>query len=381
MSAEAGRTPDLSLQVVVVGAGPAGLGCAALLLQMQLPPEDLLVIEQGEVGETFLRWPKEMRFITPSFPSNGFHQTDLNAITPDTSPAFSLGAEHPTGAQYASYLRSVVAHYKLPVAEREAIVEVEPGPEHYLLTTSQGRLVQCRFLIWAAGEFQSPAIPDFPGAEHCVHNSRVRSYVEQPGQRRIIIGGYESGIDAAWHWVNAGKQVTLLEGRPEKADTWDPSRVLSPVSQERLALLQHFPLFELHCGCEVTEVVRTADNYVVHCTNGHQWESGEPPLLCTGFETHLGPVTGLFATDEQGMPFTNTFDESTLVPRLFLTGPRLSYGEVLLCFIYKFRGRFPVVCATISAELGLDTKILEHYLQAGMLLDDLSCCEGQQCFC
>lgn len=372
---------EIDTQVIIVGAGPAGLGCAALLKQMQLPKEDLLVLERDELGATFRRWPKEMRLITPSFPCNGFHQTDLNAITPDTSPAFSLGEEHPTGARYADYLAKVAEHYEISVQEHEAVSEVHCADDAFELLTSQGRRLRCRYLIWAGGEYQTPQLPEIDGVEHCRHNSTLTTYADQPGELRIIVGGYESGIDLAWHWIEAGKTVVVLERRAELDDTYDPSRVLSPVSQQRLASLQHNPRFTLASGQELTRVSRETDGYRVECQTGEQWLSSEPPILCTGFATDLGPVHDLFQYDDEGAPFTNHFDESTLTPRLFLAGPRLSYGTILLCFIYKFRGRFPVVCGTIAAELELDTTPMEHYLQAGMLLDDLSCCEDQECFC
>ena len=38
---------------------------------------------------------------------------DLNAITPDTSPAFYLRTEHPTGTDYAKYLVSVSKFFEL----------------------------------------------------------------------------------------------------------------------------------------------------------------------------------------------------------------------------------------------------------------------------
>jgi len=373
---------DADVSVIVVGAGPAGLGCAALLRQMGLPRDQLMVLERGDVGESFRRWPREMRLITPSFPSNGFHQTDLNAVTPDTSPAFSLEVEHPSGNEYADYLRNLVDHYDLPVHEGESVEEVEPEPDCFTLRTGRGRELRCRYLIWAGGHYQAPRIPDFPGVEHCMHNSAIRAYHEELGDHRILVGGYESGIDAAWHLLAAGKRVTLLEKRTGADDTYDPSCVLSPVSKQRLSEMRENRDFSLVRGEEAVRVEPLSEGYRLHSRTGKHWFSYEPPILCTGFEPDLGPVRGLFQYDEDGVPLLNSFDESTLVSRLFLNGPMLAYGNILLCFIYKFRGRFPVVCGAIGAELELDsTAILEHYYQAGMLLDDLSCCEDQQCYC
>ena len=146
-------------KAVIVGAGPAGLGCAVLLKLMGIEADDLLVIEAKAIGSSFAAWPKEMRMITPSFPSNGYHQTDLNAITPDTSPAFSLGKEHPSGLEYAEYLRSVVQHYELPVQENSKVVEVIPVEDDcFVLQTESGERIHTQYLIWAGGEFSAPAI-------------------------------------------------------------------------------------------------------------------------------------------------------------------------------------------------------------------------------
>ncbi|MEE9975178.1 NAD(P)-binding domain-containing protein (plasmid) [Klebsiella pneumoniae] len=65
-------------EVVIVGAGPAGVGMAALLRRSAI--QDILVVDSHEVGASFMRWPEETRFITPSFFSNPFGQPDLNAM-------------------------------------------------------------------------------------------------------------------------------------------------------------------------------------------------------------------------------------------------------------------------------------------------------------
>ena len=57
--------------VIIVGAGPAGVGVAALLSQCAIPA---LVLERGRVGESFRRWPRETRFISPSFTGKLFRR-------------------------------------------------------------------------------------------------------------------------------------------------------------------------------------------------------------------------------------------------------------------------------------------------------------------
>ena len=64
---------DPGLDVLVVGAGAAGIGTAHMLCNLfGLDSSRVLLVERGEaVGETFRRWPAEMKFISPSFNNQG----------------------------------------------------------------------------------------------------------------------------------------------------------------------------------------------------------------------------------------------------------------------------------------------------------------------
>ena len=118
--------PD-PFDVIVVGAGAAGVGAALMLTRVfGLDPRRVLLLERGAaVGESFRRWPKEMRFISPSFNSQGWTGSfDLNSIAYGTSPAFTLQAEHPTGEQYAFYLSELASANRLNVRTRTEVKAV-----------------------------------------------------------------------------------------------------------------------------------------------------------------------------------------------------------------------------------------------------------------
>ena len=84
-----------TVDVVVVGGGPAGIGVAVALRAAGV--NDVLVLERGVVGASFRRWPTEARMVTPSFYSNPSMTVDLNAVTPHSSPAFTEGVERLPG--------------------------------------------------------------------------------------------------------------------------------------------------------------------------------------------------------------------------------------------------------------------------------------------
>lgn len=368
-------------QVAIVGAGAAGLGCAAALKEFGV--DDVVTLDRHEVGASFRRWPREMRFITPSFTSNAFGLLDLNAIVPGTSPAYSLDREHPSGSAYAQYLENVAEYYELDVETGVDVCSLATEADGtFTLTTTDGE-VRARHVIWAAGEFQYPERNSFTGSDCCCHSAEVGTWRELEGDRFTVIGGYESAADAAVSLVQLQKNVTVLARTPTwMSDEPDPSISLSPYTRERLAWAHTTGFVNLVGDVEVTSVREDGDAWVVQASDGREWASETRPILATGFKGSLGHLDGLIEYDEDGDPVvTEDADESTLVPGLFLAGPLLHHRGVHFCFIYKFRQRFAIVADAIAQRLGMDTEeAVAARRDAGMYLDDLSCCV-EACAC
>jgi len=100
-------------------------------------------------------------------------------------------------------------------------------------------VVRARYIVWAAGEFQHPKKDEkdtgIAGSQHCTHNSEVRSWSELPGDDYVVIGGFESGVDACVNLARAGKKVRVLASTPCWAvQTSDPSSELAPYTASRL---------------------------------------------------------------------------------------------------------------------------------------------------
>ena len=72
------ESSEIVYDVVVVGAGAAGVGAAVALRHAGI--ENYLVCERHTVGASFASWPAETRFITPSYPTNSIGMLDLNSI-------------------------------------------------------------------------------------------------------------------------------------------------------------------------------------------------------------------------------------------------------------------------------------------------------------
>ena len=268
--------------VVVVGAGAAGVGVAVTLQHAGI--ENFVVFERHTVGASFASWPAETRFITPSYATNSIGMLDLNSIAIGTSPAYSLGVEHPTGEDYAMYLRAVAQFFELPVRQDVDVRRVAKVGGGFRIETADESL-QAKHVIWAAGEFQYPRLSGFAGSELCRHTATIASYDELEGDDFIVVGGYESGVDAAYHLACRDKRVCLFDKDcPWEEESSDPSVALSPFTLDRMREDRFVEQVELFPHTPVESVTRVDAVYEVRAQNGRRLQTPVPPLLAGGFE-------------------------------------------------------------------------------------------------
>ncbi|MBT2571509.1 NAD(P)/FAD-dependent oxidoreductase [Planococcus sp. ISL-110] len=365
--------------ITIIGAGPAGIGMGVLLRQSGV--EDFVIIEKDTVGSTFFQWPKETKLITPSFTAHGFGQLDLNAILPDTSPAYTFGKEHLSGEEYGDYLDLIAGHYDLPVREHTMVHHIEKRGERYWIQTDEegdGHLSDS--IIVACGEFQFPKRPFSAG----LHYRDVVSWGELEGPR-MVIGGGESSADAAFHLASKGEQVDVYYS----ADSWfdtavDPSRTLSPFTRERISSPAIAGKITQHSQKKAVSVEQDADllGYTVTFEDGTSITTENEPIICTGFSHGAKQFGELFEWNEEGLPLLTDKDESTIAPSVFLIGPSVRQAKTIFCFIYKFRQRFAIVAEELfdRHQLAHNPAVFNSYKAASMYLSDLSCCENE-CAC
>ncbi|MCE8039555.1 MULTISPECIES: NAD(P)/FAD-dependent oxidoreductase [unclassified Halomonas] len=381
------------VDAVIVGAGPAGIGMALAL--EKLVDIEYVVLEAEEIGASFRRWPVQTRFITPSFHSNPFGLADLNAINEISSPAILAGAEHLSGEQYAHYLNFIAQAHELPISEGCKVYRAEALEQGgFWLDTGQGEL-RTRYLIWATGEYQFPDLTPFPGAQWCVHYARVSDWAElsdrqectasvDPSCPFTVIGGYESGVDAAINLVRLGHHVRLLARKSSwlREGPYDPSLSLSPYSRERLVEALKSERLDIVFGIDVVEVARDdKGGFRIHAADGSHWDTAQPPVLGTGFHKGGGArqVAELWHWTEEGHVALTEGDESTRTPGLFLVGPQVRHDQRIYCFIYKFRQRFGLVAEQIAERMELDASALQSGAGAWGPFGNSDCCEDCEC--
>ena len=362
---------------VIIGAGAAGIGMGISLVHAGV--ESMLIVERDTVGSSFAAWPDETRFITPSFPSNSIGMLDLNSIAIGVSPAYNMRVEHPTGQDFADHLVFLADQFELPIWDKTNVTGIEKIEDEFTIKTNNGS-IQAKNVIWAAGEYQYPSTDLFEGSDLCRHTSTVSAYSQLEGEEHLIIGGYESGIDAAYHLSKNGKQVRVFDSAcPWGEETSDPSVALSTYSFERMTASSFEERVELHGETKVIKVEHSDGAYTLLTSDGQTFTSTSPPLLASGFDGSHKFVSHLFEQREDGFPLLNENDCSTTTDGMYLCGPSVRHDGHIFCFIFKYRQRFAIVARSIAESLGIETEdFVSVYRSWGMFLDDLSCC-GQEC--
>lgn len=369
------------VNVVIVGSGPAGIGIASLLNKIDI---DYLVLEKKEIGNSFLEWPENMKMITPSFPSNAFGQMDLNSISELTSPGFAFQKEHLNGKEYAEYLTKVRELNEIALKTNVEVKNVSKTKSGWLLKTNQGDFT-CKYLVWAAGEFQNPQTSNIIGSKHCIHSSLIKTPTALDGKHYIIIGGYESGVQMAVELVKNNKRVTLIN--PTSVDqitTSDPSQVLSPYTFVKYKKIKNSPNYTEIIG-SVDSVSKNNNTYSIQLKDKTLIESEQKPICATGFSLVQKPIEKLLTFRKDGFPLLDIeTDELYNQSNIYLTGPSVRHDNHIFCFIYKFRQRFGVIVEDILDKemynINDIVSLVTVWKKNGLYLSDLSCCDDE-CVC
>jgi putative flavoprotein involved in K+ transport len=199
-----GLVLTLSLGVVVVGAGQAGLGVSRELVVRGV---DHVVLERGRVGETWRsqRWDSFV-LNTPVW---------MNRL-PGSPDVDGDSTRFPSGREFVEDLERYARSHALPVVENVNVLAVEQAAGTYLVKTSSD-CYRSRSLIVAAGIQRTPKIPvaaaGLSGAIEQLHTGSYRrpELLEDGGV--LVVGSGQSGCQIAEELLEAGRRVYLATSR------------------------------------------------------------------------------------------------------------------------------------------------------------------------
>ncbi len=298
----------LKTDIVVIGAGQAGLSAAYHLKRLGLPPNrGFIVLDHSPApgGAWQFRWPS----LTLSTVNRIHDLPGMRLADAVDTRATEVQAAVAVPQYFAAYEKA----FELPVY-RPVHVNVVCSRGDRLIVESDRFDVSARGIINATGTWEAPYIPEYPGADRFggrqLHTKDYRTAEEFVGQHVVIVGGGISAIQlldeisrvTSTTWVTrrppefrdgpfdeeAGRAaVKLVEERVRRG--LPPRSVVSatgiPITPAIEAMRARGALKRLPMFSDIVEDgVRWPDGTVVHA---------DVILWCTGFRSaldHLAPL-------------------------------------------------------------------------------------------
>jgi cation diffusion facilitator CzcD-associated flavoprotein CzcO len=189
------RKPD----AIIVGAGPAGLACAATMRAAGL---DVTVCEKADsVGPIWRRHYDRLHLHT-----DRSHSGLPGMAMPRSYPLY------PSRMQMVGYLESYAARFDIKPIFNTVVASIRRNDALWRAETNQG-VIAAPVAVIATGIADAPYRPGWPGSElyqgAVVHSSDYRNPTSYLGKRVLVVGFGNSGGEIALDLANAGVDVAL----------------------------------------------------------------------------------------------------------------------------------------------------------------------------
>ncbi|MGW3043216.1 ArsO family NAD(P)H-dependent flavin-containing monooxygenase [Kitasatospora sp. NPDC001159] len=196
------------VQVLVVGAGQAGLAAAYYLRRAGL---DFAVLDASNApGGAWQHCWESLRLFSPAAYSS----------LPGRPMPGQAGQTYPDAEHVVEYLVEYERRYELPVHRPVQVRAVEDAGAAGLLARTDDGDWHTRALISATGSWSRPFVPAVPGRElfagrqlHTRDHHRAEDFT---GQRVVVVGGGNSGAQIAADLLGHAAAVRWATRRPAR---------------------------------------------------------------------------------------------------------------------------------------------------------------------
>lgn len=218
-----------SEDILLVGAGPAGLAVSACLRREGLAHE--VVEREASVGSTWRRHYDRLHLHTTKTYS-GLPMTPW----PKTAPRY------PSREQMVQYLQAYAAEHHVTPRLGVSVHAVKRAGERFTVDTSAGVMMP-RVVIMATGYNGVPTLPAVPGLESfsgtTVHAGNYKNAEPYKGKRTLVVGCGNSGAEIALDLAEQGVDVSMVVRGPVHVV---PRDMLGRPTQHTNILLSYLPL-------------------------------------------------------------------------------------------------------------------------------------------
>ncbi|OBP16561.1 hypothetical protein A5320_03960 [Rheinheimera sp. SA_1] len=194
------------LDVIVIGAGQAGLAAGHALTQAGLSFQ-ILEASDRAAGS----WPHYYDSLTLFSPARYSSLPEL--------PFPGDPERYPLRDEVIAYLENYARYFNFPIVYQARVRQVQRDGKDFVVSTDSGQSYRARSVIAASGPFNQPNIPAFVGfsefAGTVLHSSAYRRPSDVSGRRVAVVGSGNSAVQIADELAQT-HQVILTARQPPR---------------------------------------------------------------------------------------------------------------------------------------------------------------------
>jgi indole-3-pyruvate monooxygenase len=223
-----GRTME-SEDILVIGAGPAGLATSACLRRQGLP--HVLLEREARIANAWHRHYDRLHL----------HTTKTHSGLP-MMPWPKAAPRYPAGDQVVQYLQAYAAEHHVAPRLGVTVHAVRRRGDHFIVDTSAGVMTP-RIVVMATGYNAVPKLPSIPGLESfhgsAIHAGVYKNAAPCRGKRTLVVGCGNSGAEIALDLAEHGVDVAMVVRGPVHVV---PRDMFGRPTQHTNILLSYLPL-------------------------------------------------------------------------------------------------------------------------------------------
>ena len=272
-----GKAQGDLLDLIIVGAGPAGLAASLAAKSLGLRFE---TIEQESTGGMIAHFPRGKVVMTKPAVLPLIGPMKFTEISKERLLEFWQGAIQQTGLNIENGVRL------------EGVIPFDGGLE--VITTAGRR--KARSVLLAIGRRGTPRKLDIPGEDMPKVVYRLDDPAQFDGKRVLVVGGGDSALEAA---ATIAEETSALIHLSYRGDAFQRAR---RKNRDRVATLAASGRLSTHLGSEITAIL--PDRAKLKTTNGQIDIPNDAVIICAGgvLPSELLRTMGVSVVTKYGEP-------------------------------------------------------------------------------
>src|SRR5690554_1971026 len=287
------------LDVLIVGAGPIGLACG---IEAEKHGLNYLIVEKGVLTNSLFNYPVNMTFFSTS------EKLEMGGI-----PFMSINKQ-PTRPEALEYYRRIAKHYQLKIHLYEEITKLTQLEDGFMVESSKDKYLVEKIIL-ATGFYDLPNMMNVPGEDL----PKVTHYYKEPwpyiGQKVIVVGGGNSGVDVALETWRKGADVTLVIKEAQIDQTvkyWVLPDIENRIKEGSI---------KAYFNSTIKEIKE--DEVIIETPEGQEALPNDFVLAMTGYRPNYALLDQLgvkLTLDEKRRPCFDDSSQESNIPGLYLAG-------------------------------------------------------------